>query len=369
MNNRLIINIATAPQSDLINDIKLIKAAVLYADYVNLFNPVASIIVSLEIVKNLSFDEKIILASELLKVMDKDNTNYSNDLINTYLTLKKIKHKNKQQLQFYLKLESSINEIAKVALKFSSEKGGNELNKLIENERLEIRYFDSYLIANDKDFDNYFKEEYLKNLKQILTDGNNYPLFDDGISGLVNAAIKEGVIDVSSRNIITGKRAGLATGVLLYLPNFEKASVDEIIDIRKELEKPLIFFRSTIIEVTEKIKSEQWTDEFSYEVEDFVNSRVKPALLEIEQQIRENSYLRRLINIDGKDLINIVGLGLFGLGISAISPLIDLSKAPLYLSGLGVHAIKEFIDYKKDLSNIKNNSFYFVYQVQKMLNQ
>ncbi|GAH47535.1 unnamed protein product, partial [marine sediment metagenome] len=50
-------------------------------------------------------------------------------------------------------------------------------------------------------------------------------------------------------------------------------------------------------------------------------------------------------------------------------PLIDLSKAPLYLSGLGVHAIKEFIDYKKDLSNIKNNSFYFVYQVQKMLNQ
>lgn len=373
MESKLIINIATYPQSELSNDTKLAKASVLYADHVNLFSPTASIFTSLEMIKDLSFKEKIILTSELMKVFEKDKTNYSEGLIKTYLFLENKKHRNKKELQTFLQIKNSINELVNGVLKLSSERGGNELYKLIKSERLSLKYFDANMISNDKDFDKYFEEEYLNNLKQMLTEDNNYPLFDEGISSLVNSAIKEGVIDVSARNIITGKRAGLATGILLYLPNFEKATVDEILDIRKELEKPLVFFRSAVIEITEKIKNEQWTNDFSYDIEDIVNSKIKPALIEIEELIKENSYLRRLTeglfqDINSKDLINIIGLGLIGIGISAISPLIDLSKTPLYLlGGFGIHAIKQFVEYEKNLTNIKKNSFYFVYHVQKKL--
>lgn len=360
MKNNLTINITTYPQSNFENDLKIIKSAILYGDNLNFYNPIASIIITLKSVSNLSLEEKIFLTAELLKNLKNKDSQISDQLIQTYSFLKSKKNKNRQEIQTLIGLENTINKLMENINSIVNKKDYDELDKAINSGVLKLKGF-SFEDLGGKDMGDYVVERYKENLKLILSDGNNYPLFDEGISSIIEAAINEGVINPTSRNIITGKRAGLASGIILALPNFERATISEIIDIRKELEKPLISFRSTIMDIAEKIKKEQWSEDFIYEVEDIVNLKVKPAINEIEEKIKNNNYLKRLVvaAIKDMDLISMIGLGL-----TAVGPIIDISKAYFFaLGGLGLHAINQLIKKTETSKEIRSNSFYFVYYV------
>jgi len=367
MENEITINIVTYPKSNLENDLNIIKSAFLYGDKVNLYSLTASMIMSLEIVKDLSFDEKIYLASELMEVYSGGLDNSSKKLMDMYFKLKSKKYKNKSELQHYITLQKIIGELITKMTSISKDKGGDELAKLIQKGMVNLKIF-GLSIFEDESFNDRFSEEYLGFLKELLSSGNNYPLFDDGINSIVRAAINEGIIEASSRNILTGKKSGLSSGIILNLPNFERATADEIFDIKKEFQKPLLNYRAAIIKITNSIKSEQWSEDFIYEIEDIINAEVKPAINEIEEKIRDNNYLKRIAIGLFKDSSKVDIISIIGLGISAITPLIDISKAPLYsLGGIGIHMINQFIKYRDTLKDIRSNSFYYIYGAKKEL--
>jgi hypothetical protein len=88
--------------------------------------------------------------------------------------------------------------------------------------------------------------------------GHTYPLFDDSAGQLVNTAIKEGKLVPLNTSASRAKQVGLSSNLLNRLPSFYNASVDEIVDIRKELDKPLVHFRSAIIKFSKEIESSSW---------------------------------------------------------------------------------------------------------------
>jgi len=100
------------------------------------------------------------------------------------------------------------------------------------------------------------------------------------------------------------KQIAIVSDLISRLPLFEKASVDEIFDIRKELEKPLVNFRSEIVKISKEIESAPWNREFPSEVEQLFIEKCEPTILEIEDACKSNKLLLNLItNFAEKPLI------------------------------------------------------------------
>jgi hypothetical protein len=132
-------------------------------------------------------------------------------------------------------------------------------------------------------------------MRMSVSSGNTYPLFDAQAGGLVSAGVREGEIRVSEAGLVRGRHSGLAADLLERLPLFEQATVDEILDIRRELAPPLIRFRKAITEFSATIKTAPWDEDFVSEAGTIFHRDVAPAVQEIEERVQSNRYLLLLL--------------------------------------------------------------------------
>jgi hypothetical protein len=132
-----------------------------------------------------------------------------------------------------------------------------------------------------------FSSDYIGALWSVLRDPKYYPLFDTQIAELVNTAVREGVLDPSQHVRSRGKQAGAASGFLARLPTFPTASMDEIVDIRGELDRPLVRFRAEMANLAHELKPDSFAPDFDEAAEVAWTARVRPALLELEELVEE----------------------------------------------------------------------------------
>ena len=169
-------------------------------------------------------------------------------LIDVLQHLNRKKHSNRDELLMRFRLESILRaritngdfrEVAEAAIKRSGISDIRRLVKsgLLEHQRLEIRRYARKEMV--KLFNEFFDV-----LIEAISNGKTYPLFDDLTNTVIARAITEKQIGVHEANIHRAKQIQLASYVMERLPSFDRASLDEIIDIRKELERPLVRFRS-----------------------------------------------------------------------------------------------------------------------------
>lgn len=130
-------------------------------------------------------------------------------------------------------------------------------------------------------------ETYLEALWSLLRDRRYFPLFDDRIADLVHAAVAEGALNLNPQMRARGRQAGVATGFLARLPTFPLATMDEIVDIRAELDRPLVRFRSEMVNVGGSLGVDAFDPAFDEAAEEAWISKVRPALLEIEELVDE----------------------------------------------------------------------------------
>ena len=69
------------------------------------------------------------------------------------------------------------------------------------------------------------------------------------------------------------------------LPVFDVPMV-ELIDLRADLDRPLIAFRSKIVELSEEVESAVWDNDFEGDVQQTYRKTVEPALIEIEAELK-----------------------------------------------------------------------------------
>ncbi len=117
-----------------------------------------------------------------------------------------------------------------------------------------------------------------------------YPLFDDGMSDIVNTMIEAGLLRDPATS--PAGQAGLGAHFIAYLPAFPDARTDEIIDVRRGLAKPLVGFRSAIAEMAGTLESAAWEPGFKQEADDLYRANVAPALQELEENASDQGAFR-----------------------------------------------------------------------------
>ena len=285
---QIAITIGSSGEISLANEIRLVKPALLYADHVVLYSPVAALLQSAEAVGH-SDSLMLELARQVGPMID---PTFSTTL-QKYDELAAKNHKTRSDMQtligFRRIVSKGAREILLVAEGLISDAGGDELLPAIEAGLVTV---DPLFREDGTDRD--LMDVYLERLQELLNDGHAYPLFDDQIGSLVRQAVAEGAWELGATPTRRGKQVSAASQIIEQLPAFPGASVSEILGIRDELRAPLVRFRSAVTEMARVIASASYEGDFAAEVDELYLQHVAPALQEISELVEDNGSMRQL---------------------------------------------------------------------------
>ena len=155
------------------------------------------------------------------------------------LTKKKGRTKNEILAQMKMKevLKQSQEEISNGLAELLNTEGSQALKSLIERNIISVY---------DYGYDDFEVEEliggYFGNLINAAKDQTAYPLFDKASEDVIKNTVDTHILDIGRLNPEVIRHAGVASNILMTLPTLESASVDEILDFKKENENFLVLF-------------------------------------------------------------------------------------------------------------------------------
>jgi hypothetical protein len=201
-------------------------------------------------------------------------------------------------------------------------------------------------------------------LPELVSGKLSYPLFDLLTGKIIARGISEGLYTADAGAIKRGVQVSTASRLFAQLPSFDRASVNEIVDIRRELETPLMRFRRGVSELGQLVESPAYDAGFDAEIDDLITTRVQPGLLEIEERIQNNSYLRQLLTAPAGTPAQYIGGGVLAIGAAMVSSLAGLLLAVGILSQPFFEAVRaQWLESE----SIERHSMYFLYATREML--
>lgn len=314
--------IGTGPSTDpstghlsLRNDVRLLKAGLLYADRVKLCSVGSSL--TLRMLADARIDDPDrqldFIERHFRENIARDDPEAAETMIEfarRYRGLRRRRNLDREQIALKIKLSG---ELGRTWARFSNgweefarKAGAGELLAARRSGLVDFHEFAAGGVertagldasSNERRSDEFYEEvtaELFGLLSASVSGGSTYPLFDDTAGGLVRLGVEAGAIRVSGSGEARGRRAGLASNLFRRLPLFEPAPVDEILDVRRELDAPLVRFRGALGRFSEGIRAAGWDPEFVGDAEGVFVDEVEPAVREIEEMIRDDRFLARL---------------------------------------------------------------------------
>jgi hypothetical protein len=201
---------------------------------------------------------------------------------------------------------------------------------------------------------------------EMLSERRTFPLLDAQSSGLVRALEKEVVLAPSPHALHHGAEMASAASFMGYLPYFPDLSIDEVLDLRKSLSKPLVRFRGALSRLSREFESRPIDEAFEAEVEDAWRTQVVPALADIREALAEHGLLSEAASIalgDPRRLVVEAG------GVLAAAHGDVLSLSALLTTGLAAgvpladvagRAFRQSREAKRDA---RKSAFYFLHRL------
>lgn len=363
------ITIGAAPHgsTNLEHDLRMVKAALLYGDAAKLCSPTSSIMLQVLVLGELKTKQQLEFLESIAPQLTKDVEQVTRvqQAINVYRQLNRKSGTGKRLNQAELKLQMMLKQgfteqwvgVKEIVNKMAEEAGAAGLIRALQSGLLELHPF------NDWEGDGVVKE-FWSVVSGAVLDGTTYPLFDQPTGDLVRAGIKEGIVEVSDAARARAQHSALAGHLLERLPLFDEATIDEILDVRRELDKPLVRFRSAMIKFSEDMKSAAWDADFQDDVATIFYRDVAPAILDIEEQVKSNKQLLPLAN----KLLGDLGTG------TLVAILVSQAQVPDVLAqalGVGVGGLRVAQNvrdtWKEKQSKVEQNQLFFYYRAGKLL--
>jgi hypothetical protein len=207
--------------------------------------------------------------------------------------------------------------------------------------------------------------EFLEVASEAVASGTTYPLLDAPTAEFVAAAEGTSFADISPTAAAMGRHSGLAGDLLRRLPLFERATISEVLDIRRDLRVPLLGFRTAVRDFAREVRSAAWQEGFPEEAEVLFREKVEPEVEKIEYAVEENSSYAEI----GRRALAHGGAGIAGAAVGGFlanaSSLVDISAA--LLGGVGSPMVKVLLEKHRRLGELEENQLYLYFAAGEVL--
>jgi len=383
------ITIGTTPAYglDLAADLKLVKAAILYGDKAKLCSAASSFLLTSQGFGKMKTKDQFDLLVSLLPYFVEDPVELQRVNFQVALLRKVLgtKHKGRQQYQIEARMKKELQTLWENAIRKNSKLMQPEsvrgIEKGVAEGLLEVHYFDLlkdtaevFKLSADNSLIDQEKlrglmYEYLDLVTEAAQNGETYPMFDDETGKMLKSVVEAGSLLTSPAKLAQSRQSALAADLLKRLPVFDDATVHEVIDIRRELENPLIRFRSAVMGYAEKIKSAAWDEDFSIEAEQVFRRDIEPAVLEIEDAVKSNASLLDMATRKLADK-NVLLTSLFSFFVSNFTDFPKITQLML-AAGVGgaAAALEVWRERQSQHAAVEKNQLYFYYGTKKLISE
>lgn len=186
-------------------------------------------------------------------------------------------------------------------------------------------------------------------LDEALSDVESLPLLDAGAS--------TSLLQAEPLNEVQ-----LAQGVLRRMPEFSRASITEILDIRQELAAPLVRFRSAMVGFRRDAQNNAAPD-ISEMVRDFWTETIEPELLEIDELTKDNKYLGQLADSLTTVATWIPEAAGLILGFGLLEGAVQITAAVV---GLMVPPVRAARQKQKQARVVRRRDFYLLHKIRNL---
>lgn len=296
---------------DFKGELGLVKAALLYADGVELISVGASFAAGMDELGRLATPEKLILLRRFLPDMDLGGTpaeteRFLGQMDALIEKLRRRRRLSREEVIMLTYLQGEWGKIERVVDGTMQKWGAEDFMVALRSGRLGLSPFSNMAPADilklgmgtsastqplaDKAW-----EEYQRTVLEAVSNKATHPLFDDLTGDIVGQAVRKGLIRPTAGAKRRGRHAGFSGDILQRLPMFERASVSDVLEIQDELSEYLGAFRDAVASSAATIEAAPWSvDDFAEEADVVFRESVAPAVGRIEERVERDRDLREL---------------------------------------------------------------------------
>jgi hypothetical protein len=370
--------------SPVLSDLEFIKPAILYSDKITLFSPNARLIslfeqfsswkvlpaeVKLDLANMVAMKSRQVLPEEARSWWSQNQDKYSHHLQGRRLSAEDASHVQAFDSFFEVVFDSMVADYreGKPAI-------GPLLN-LRDKGLIEVYPIDhaddltngpNIILTGGHDLSpeaEAIAQAVVKRMLTLLGSSDAFPLFDRRLGDWA-AEFPSHASRTRDKGSGRQREISLAGELFGHLPGFPRATVDELLDIRKELHESLRRFRVALAGISEELRETKTTDDFHAEARHLWTIEVSPALQEIEDATKSNKYLYQLSDHllakpDG--LVAAGGLLVGGMAAHDMPQLVTSAAATV------LPAARALWEHRKGNLEIRRSKFYFLYSLQERL--
>jgi hypothetical protein len=325
------VSIITSPKSQssgpvLHRDVELVKAALLYADEVELVSPGAAMLGSVAALAEGGTAALI----ELFGSFDDDTLSYLNQgkpmpgsfremlpLLPLLMDpdVAKLTGIEDDVQGFSSQLEEAQAQLTEVAESLITGAGAEELIPALESGLLTFDTAGTEAATTDA-----MVQRFVGIIQQRLRDPRRKVLFDADTASLAQSLVEEAGGD-HAPGLRRAGQAAVGSGLISRLPAFPDAPMDELLDLRSDLSVALTRYRASTLDLSAGLNPALGT-ELEAQVDDLWAAKVAPALLEIEETLADHSLVRELAKRATSDVKALLtgGAGVY-MGVTATASL------------------------------------------------
>jgi len=372
----------------IIDNLRLVKASLLYADTVTLCSPATSLVLGILGLRQYSLPMQIDLIQAVAPIVLPERAGALLAGIPKYHMLKQKRRRTSTELielqKFEAAMRRSWEDVRALLDNMIVDTYADGMIEALETGVLKLNQFKLanptaitahvLKLALGQPDTSTITDEFMDIVKDTMNDSYVYPLFDDMVGNLVRLGLDAGQIQLSRAQIAKGKQSGLAANLLERLPLFEDATVGQIMLVRKELDRYLTRFRAAVIRFSERIQVAPWDSDFPYEVEETFRRDVAPAVLDIEDALKSGPVLKEILGkLFDKQGVIIPGSAALTAALSKLVELPHVAAVALTGSMTVANAGKLVLDVQAERrqkeEKASQNQLYFYYRAGHRLQQ
>jgi hypothetical protein len=395
---RVRIAIATAPNSgasgpSLADEIRLVRSAVLYADEVELVSPGAEMLGSMAALASgdegdlleffLGLDDATISGlgdqqlpenwREMVRSMSA-LTNQDWDQLSelTGETIPDDARTASDELRSML--SGSLGEMRETVDEMLESAGAGEITPAIEAGIVRVS---PTLIspAGDGDSDEMVRR-YVEKLRRLLGDPRTHLLLDESIAELVRGLIEDGQVDPHQLSIANAGEAAVGNGLIARLPAFAGTPIDELLDLRRDLEDPLSRYRRSIAGLATKLRVGPFDEHLGADIDHLYVSEVDPALRDLQDGFAEHGLVREVARSLATDIKAVVtatvgpGIYLGAASLADINGWLTLAgSAATALVPVGQVTAKAVLEKGRQDRAMQKHDLFYLFEIDRRLSE
>lgn len=264
--------------------------------------------------------------------------------------------------------ESSMGGLRQLTEQMRVDSGVAELESVLDQKL--VRFNDRVTIGDDFDA---VTRAFVDELKRYLQDPTKFVLLDEDIASLARSLIDEGHVRIPARSISNASEAALGTGILARLPAFPSAPLDEIVDLRRDLNEPLSRYRRMVSHLRGDLQTGPFDQDIEAEIDSVWRNEVDPAVIEIRQAMAEHGLVREIVRSMSGNLGDFVkggwlpGGGMFVFSANVLDLNTALSTGLAGAAAVAPTVAKAASNRQTGRAAARVNDLYYLYEVNRKL--